>query len=199
MVELLEQLIRQYPDHPDLLRLQARAALERDEPQAALDLLKQYAAARPVDAWADRKLAAVLLTLDRPADAAPHLERLDRIHSHTARYAWKLVEIYRSLDRLDDARHAILRVLARKPYDAHAHEIAAAIALQRGEPESALRHIRTLTILEPERALHYIRLAALYAKMGKPEKAAGAAREALKRNPEAPVERFVEPRRGAGL
>ena len=49
-----------------------------------------------------------------------------------------------------------------------------------------------LTILESDRAMHFVRLAAVYAMMGKKEESKQAALEARKRDPKAPVDRFID-------
>lgn len=188
----LDELLKTYPDHPALLKLAAERALKAEEIEHARDLLLRYAEARPVDTWADRKLAQLALDLDRPADAVSHLQRLDSLDQQNGQYAEQLLKLFRQLDRLDDAQRAARRTLARRPYDANIRETAATLALQRNKPQLALRHLRALTDIEPDRAVHFTRLAALHHKLGQTDQAHQAATQARELDKNAPVAPFLK-------
>lgn len=187
----VKELLPSYPDHPDLLRLAAQVALEEGEDERARTLLLRYADARPVDPWTDEKLAELAIENGEPAKAIPHLEQLDRLDQSTGEHAERLMKLHRRLNRLDEAQHAAKRALFRRPYDPQLREAAATIALQREEPETALHHVRALTLIEPDRAIHFTRLAALLHRLDRAEEAAEAARKALELNEDAPVDRFL--------
>ena len=74
------------------------------------------------------------------------------------------------------------------------HELAATIALQRSPPKRhrALHHLLAIALLEPEFALHQVRLAALYTQMGQRKDARRAAQKAMTLDPDAPVSKFIE-------
>lgn len=188
----LDALLKQHPDHPDLLRVAAENALDRGEDKAAYSLLLRYASVRPVDPWADARIAELAVKLGRPNEAVSHLEQLDRLDQHTGAHAQTLMEIYRRGGQLDEAQVAAQRVLIRQPYDPAMRETAAAIALQRGDMETALRHIQALTVIEPDQSIHFTRLAALYHKMSRPAEANAAAEKARELNPGAPVDAFLK-------
>ncbi len=189
----LAELLAKHADHPDLLRLAAESALKKGNAEAAVPILLHYASVRPVDPWADARLAELFVKLGRPAEAISHLEQLDRYDQTTGEHAQTLTRLYRQLEQFDNAQRASARALARQPYNADLREIAATIALQRGDMPTALRHIQSLTWIEPERSTHFVRLAAICAKMNKPEDAKAAALQARKLDPKAPVEKFLTP------
>jgi predicted Zn-dependent protease len=125
--------------------------------------------------------------------AAAHLEQLDQLEERDAAPARRLTKLYRRAGALDEARRAIQRVLDRQPYDPSARELAAAIALQLDDGAAALGHLHALTVLEPDRAVHHTRLAALLHRMGRPAEAATAAANARRLDPNAPVQDFLAP------
>ncbi len=187
----VKKLLRKHPKHPTVLKIKAQATLRKGSKKEAYRAITEYAEARPVDPWADRKLADVLLALGRLKEAAAYLQQLDRLHQKDGSYARRLVRVRKKLGRPEAAYRAIERVLRRKPYNPKMREEAATLLLRRDKKRAALRHIRALTKIEPDRAVHYARLAALHAKMGQPEKAEKAARKARAKDPDAPVGRFL--------
>ena len=189
----LKELLAAHPDHPDLLQVAAKQAVEQKRFETALPLLLRYAEARPVDPWADRQLAETYLALGNAAAAIPHLEAMDRLDQQSGAHARTLMSLYRKLGALDQALRAAERALARQPYDATLREQAAAIALQQADASRALQHVEALPLIEPERAIHQVRLAAVYSKLDRPAEADAAARAALELDPDAPVERFLKP------
>src|SRR5690606_22685139 len=150
-----------------------------------------YAAARPVDPWADEQLVVLGLQLARHDQALASLEQLDRQESQTGAWAAQLAKLYRASGQLDAAGAAMRRALHREPYNASYRELAGAIALQRSDLDAALQHLRVMTLLEPDRAIHFVRLAALYGKRNEPEKAREAAEAARQLDPKAAVGRWL--------
>lgn len=188
----IAELLKKYPDHPDVLQAAANLALDADDDARALPLLLRYAAARPVDPWADARLAEVYTRLKQPAEAISHLQNLDRFDQTSGEDAQLLARIDRQLNHFDDAQHAADRALARRPYDAGLRELAAAIALQRRDLPTAQRQIESLTWIEPDRARHFVRLAAIDHLMGKTDEAKAAALQARKLDPHAAVDAFLK-------
>lgn len=191
--KVLADLLGKHPNHPDLLEAAARRALAASDSKAAKTLLEKYASVRPVDPWADQQLAILDAEDGRYEEAAAHLEELDRLDQSEGSHAQNLIKIYRLLKQPDNARHAAERALARQPYDPASRETAATLSLQAGKGEQALHHLNVLTIVEPGRSQHYVRLAALYAKLGKPDEADAAAKKARELDADAPVDRFLKP------
>ncbi len=189
----LQSLLARHPDHPDLLRLKSEIAVENNDPASARQAVLRYAAVRPIDPWSDKQLVKLSLRSGSPHEAVIWLEQLDRRDTQTGQWAQQLAQIHRDAGRFDLAADAMTRALHRQPYNATYRESAAAIALQTGDPPTALHHLKALALIEPDRAIHYVRLAALYAKMGLHDDARTAATHARQINPRAPVDRFLSP------
>lgn len=188
---VLEGLLEEYPDHPDLLKQSARIALMRGDDTAARGAILEYASVRPIDPWADHQWIKLAGRMGDTPQAVASLERLDAMEVRNSQWAVQLATLHRRMGQLDEAGHRIERALHREPYRADHRELAAAIHLQRNDPTAALRHLQAMAILEPRRAVHQIRLAALYTRMSRTQDAQAAAREALRLDPDAPVNRFL--------
>jgi cellulose synthase operon protein C len=189
----VDALLAEHPSHPDVLRLAAERSLELGGDEESMAWLLKYAAARPIDPWADRRIIEVSLRMGDFERAISHLEELDRFDQKDGSHAIRLVELYRRLQRLDDAQSAARRALHRQPYNATLREQAATIALQRGDIAQAEHHLKTLPRIEPQRALHHVRLAAFYHRQSKHSEADAHARAARKLDPAAAVEQFLRP------
>lgn len=188
----LRELAKAHDNHPDLLRLLAHRAVETADAEPARRAVSRYAAARPLDPWAHRQLARLAMDTDRRREAIAALEELDRRAAHNGDWAYQLAQLHRRGERLDAASNAAWRALRREPYNATYRELAATIALQRQAPAEALPHLRALTLLEPDRAQHHLRLAALYAMLDEPDAMRAAVQRARELDAEAPVDRFLE-------
>jgi tetratricopeptide (TPR) repeat protein len=176
----LEALLALHPNHPDLLELTVAANLAQSGGNPTPDLaplLRRYAAARPVDPLPHKLLARLLLDLPpegapdgplkglSPKDAAEHLEFLDAREERLPTYAAQLASIYADAGDLPRATVKAERATRIAPYEARQRELAAGVALRAGDDQTALRHIEALTTLEPDRAIHAKRLAAIRAKI----------------------------------
>jgi tetratricopeptide (TPR) repeat protein len=177
---------------PDQLEAIARQALAADDAPAARSAVLRYANARPVDPWGQRVLKDLALAAGRTDEAIAALEHLDQQEQSAGTWAYQLAQLHRRAGRFDLAAGAAWRALYREPYNGTYRELAAAVALQRDENEAALHHIEALVMLEPERAIHLVRLAATYLRLNEPRKARAAAKAARKLDPEAPVARFLD-------
>ena len=191
-LRLLEQLLDEYPQHPGLLKLAARLAIETGEVDLARAAVMRYASVVPVDPWAQQELIQLAMRRSDPESAVSAMEQLDAQDVNSGQWAVRLTKIHRSLNKLDLAGDAIERALHRHPYNADYRELAATIELQRGEMDAAVHHLRALAILEPDRPIHRVRLAAIYSKLGRSQDAHNAAQEALRLDPDAPVSGYIE-------
>ncbi len=189
----LDELLRQHPDNPRLLNAAARRAVAGDDPAAARRAVLRYATARPVDPWPSKVLAKLALENGAAHEAIGPLERLDRLELKVANWSTQLSSLHRADQDYNAAAAAIGRAIRREPYSAHLRETAAAIDLQRRQTESALYHVQALAMLEPQRAIHHVRLAALYERIGQADESRRAAEQALQLDEAAPVERFLAP------
>lgn len=205
--EVLAQWLERYPSHPGLLRMAAGRAVERAvrrddelgvgganavELEAVKQVVLRYAASRPVDPWSDEQLVRIAKRQGRVEEAIGAMQQLDRADDKTGRWAVELAGIHRDAGRLGLAADAMTRALQRQPYNASYRELAATVALQGGDFEGALRHLQAMVALEPDRAIHQVRLAAIYAKMGRREESVSAAQAAMRLDPAAPVDALLE-------
>lgn len=163
---MIERWLGRYPEHPEVLELAVNAALaersgEADEPM--IPLLERYAEARPVDPLPHRLLARLYLNGAGagPEAAIPHLEYLDARETNSPTYAVELARRYAAAKRLEEAAAKAERATRIAPFDADYRELAAALALQNGDHDGAERHIRALTVIEPDREVHKQRLEAV--------------------------------------
>jgi Flp pilus assembly protein TadD len=95
------------------------------------------------------------------ARAMPHLEYLDAREQKTPAYASELARRYAAQREMGRAVVKAERATQLAPYDARPRELAATVAIQAGELQTAERHILALTALEPDRAIHRERLEAV--------------------------------------
>ena len=135
--ELLELLAEHDPQDPDLLKLIAQRMLEYGDAAEARTWLARYAAARPVDPWPHQALVQLAIDADRPEEALGSLQMLERADNYTSDWSHQLAELHRRAGRLDAAARAIERALYCEPYHAGYRELAATIALQRGDWDAA--------------------------------------------------------------
>jgi tetratricopeptide (TPR) repeat protein len=188
----LAQLLKEYPNHPGLLRLIAEEALNSLDPEAGRAAVLRYALARPVDPWPHRVLAQMALAKGNTRELIAALEHLDRQESNVGAYSYQLANLHRTDGRLEAAGAAAQRALHHEPYNATYRKLAATIAMQCGQLPEALHHLQAMAIIEPDQAVHHLRLAALYQKMNEPDQAQTADLQAQKLNPDAPVDRFIK-------
>ena len=108
-----------------------------------------------------RYLARLYLDIDQGESAIPHLEFLDGREQKTAAYAIELARQYAAIKDWDNAWDKISRAVEIAPFDPGHRELAATVALRRGDYVAAERHILALTELEPQHELHKKRLEAV--------------------------------------
>jgi len=170
----LDKAIAGHPGGPGLLRLKARLAVESGDADAAIAALKRYKQARPVDPWADRELAKLALAKGEAETAIAAMLTLDKIEGDAPEYAVELSRVYRNRKQYERALDFAERALLREPYNATYRETAATIAVQHGDLARAAFHVESLELLEPERAIHPKRLAAIYQRLNRQDDAAQA-------------------------
>jgi len=166
----IQTLLAAHPDHPDLLEIAVRMALEEAGGEATAEmipLLERFAQARPVDPAPRRLLARLALAgeMDEaPARAIEHLEFLDEREMRSPAYALALAERYARAGDLERAWEKVRRATLIAPFDPDTREQAARIALLRKDFDAAERELVALTKIEPQREIHARRLEALRAK-----------------------------------
>ncbi len=175
------------------LRQAAQRAVDDQDIPAARAALAAYRDTCPVDPWPHR------MTLRLPAEQVAAEDRLAAMRFIADRTlddagpAASLAQQHRQDGDMEAAAETIAMAVSIEPYKPALREQAAAIALQHNDRDLALDHILAMTLLEPDHAHHFVRLAALRALRDEPEQAADAARRARQLDPAAPVQRFLPP------
>jgi tetratricopeptide (TPR) repeat protein len=188
----LESLRSEHPHDPDLLRLLAMRAMDRPDTNAAQRAVLRYADSRPVDPWPHRALVELAIAQGQVSEAVGSLEYLDQSEPASGNWAVQLAKAYRQTGKYTQALSATERALDREPYNASYRELAAAIALQTSDTERALHHVYAAGVIEPDRAIHQVRLAALYQRLGRLDDADAAALKAIELDADAPVQKFLK-------
>lgn len=157
-----DDLLVAYPVHPDVLEQAIRVKLrDRGDTEDVISLLKRYLRTRPVDPMPHRELARIYLASNRADQAIEHLEALDVLDERDSTFAVELARLYRQSGHWDRAFDKALRAITMAPFNPSYRELAAAIAIQNGDFESARHQIEALLILEPNQPQHRKRLEAL--------------------------------------
>ncbi|MBY0114300.1 MAG: tetratricopeptide repeat protein [Phycisphaerales bacterium] len=166
--DVIDAWLKDYPTHPDVLEMALLSRLAASNGKLtpeSIDLATRFAAARPVDPMPHRQLAALYLDAESPAHdpakAIEHLEYLDAREQNSSSVAAQLARLYAEQGDLDKAWNKIVRATTVGPYEAPIRELAATIAIQRQQFDDAKWQLEALTMLEPDRAIHKERLAAL--------------------------------------
>jgi len=165
--EIVDRALEQYPDHPELLsiKVQRMAAEAGDQPTPEMvPWLIRYAKARPVAELPHKMLARFYLdprwaspSVNRQ-DAIAHLEWLDMREEKLPSFAMELARRYAAAGDWDKAWTKAQRATQLAPYDARTRELAATVAIKRGDWQEAERIIRTLITIEPNIEQHKKRL-----------------------------------------
>lgn len=142
---------------------QGAEGLEDGSPES-LEFLAAWAEAVPVAERPHRALVRHFLAQEDPAEQAraiPHLEFLDARAQYTPAFAAALATRYAEAGDAARAQVKADRAVSIAPFDADQRELAARIALVARDFETAERHLDALTLLEPDRPEHGVRLARL--------------------------------------
>jgi tetratricopeptide (TPR) repeat protein len=168
--EILDRWLSEHPEHPDLLELKIRRRLE-DQPElneTSRALLRAYAAARPVDPMPDRLLARAERVGGSDEDVLRSLRRLDLLEERDPAYALEMARLLRRQGDVASALQAVTKASRIDGYDPSTRELAASIAIEAGRLDEALRHVRALERLEPDRPIHAERARRIEARMTPP-------------------------------
>jgi len=168
----IDALLASHPDHPQLMNLKVGFLLSDGPDRLSDELAEQierYASQNPAEETPHRLLARHYLAGGSEGEqrkAVAHLEYLDAREVHSSAYADELAMIYAQSGNGEKAVEKSLIAVRRAPFDAHAREQAARIALIVGDLQIAAHQIRVLTRLEPDRAIHQQRLEAIEQRLG---------------------------------
>lgn len=118
---------------------------------------RQYAAAVRLAVEQDPSVAAgvhqsageIASVAGLTSEALQHFRAAGSLDPGTAKHPLYEAQMLLQLERLDEAREALDRVLELDPDEAFAHASLATIAMKRGDVESALGHIEQARQIEP--------------------------------------------------
>lgn len=189
---ILTTLIKEHPNHPDVLRLVAEAAMKAGDPVKARAAVMRYAQARPVDPWPNVQMVKLAQELGNRDELIGALTALDANEQATGQWAFQLGKLYSKNQRWDEALACSLRAIGREPYNADYRENAATLALLAKDMNQAMHQVRALTMLEPDRSIHWARLAALSRKMGNTALSKQAAQRAVQLDPNSPATKLLQ-------
>jgi tetratricopeptide (TPR) repeat protein len=160
----LDELIAEYPQHPDLAEARARAAVGAADGELtpeAVALIERWAELKPIDSTPRRILARHYRQTAAPLRAIPHLEYLDAREQYTPALAAELANLYARAGDVQASQGKAERATRIAPFDADYRELAAAAALRLQDYNTAERHLIALTRIEPDREIHHRRLTRL--------------------------------------
>ena len=159
---------------------------------AARKAVQDYARARLVDPWSNKQLVILSQQLGDTDMLIGALTALDENEQATGRWAFELAKLHAKQKRWPAALADAKRAIQREPYNADYRENAATMALMDKDMDAAMHQIRALTMLEPDRSIHWARLAALSKRMGQKEQSISAAKKAIALDPNSPAKKLLD-------
>lgn len=157
---LLGAVIGTRPDDPTAWSLMARARLGRNDSEGALEAARTASSLAPHDDRPHRLSAAVLISLNRPEEAAAAATQVTRLRPDDWTAHVELAETLVQLpDRLQDARDAARQATALAPDEARAHLALGAVEMAAGQLELASEAFRRVLAIDPSNAVAFNELA----------------------------------------
>jgi protein O-mannosyl-transferase len=136
------------------------------------------------NSFAHTNLAAVLMAMGRPAEAAPHYEAALRIWPANPTALTGLGSLYGQQGRLDDAADLHRRALAAMPDNPVVLANLGAVLFQLGRVDEAAGYFERAVQQEPDYAMAQSNLGAVYARQGRLDLAAEHLQRAAVLNPQ---------------
>lgn len=134
----------------ETLREEGESLIKSRQYAAAVDIWRQVAVLRPVDALPHQRLAGLYLTkaVNDPQKALGHLIALHRAELHDNAYAKRIARIYRDLNRPTEAQDYALQAVYIDPYDVSAHQLLAEIYLKSPQSAELAREKRVIDMIQ---------------------------------------------------
>jgi len=161
MREAIYDLAAEYANVPSVQRRIAQWYLEREYDDDAWVHLNIYAELVPVDPWPHFGLVTIARKNNDLGSALDSLIMIEQYEQTHGRWALALAEHFRVQGDFAKALDYATLALNREPYQPRYRELAAAIALQLGDLETALFHLEAMPLLEPEAEIHQRRIDAV--------------------------------------
>ncbi len=183
---LAEQLLRRTPGDATLIEITAVIAMQRGNPELAIERFSKQLESQPGHALAHSNLCMVLHSLDRDADAFQHGQQAILLDPGLAD-AWNnLGNIYKSGNSLDKALKHYEKALELDNSDPRVHVNAGSVSQLLGDLETAESRYRTALQIHPGFASAYSNLGAVLQRQQRHEAAEEAYLQALKLEPDNP-------------
>jgi tetratricopeptide (TPR) repeat protein len=165
---------------------QATQAAGSANMDAALAYYQDAIGRNPADADSFSNLGQILLRLNRPADALPHLQRAMELKPDTWAYTVNMGRALGSLGRWHDAVAMYRRAQALLPDDGGTTFKLAEALREWGDVEAAVAEFEKAIALDPKDATFRIALGRALESLGRPVEAAAAYEEGLGLAPNTP-------------
>jgi tetratricopeptide (TPR) repeat protein len=146
---LAEETLASGFEHPMLLNIVATRREQQNKLEEALRLLQRAVSIAPADVGARNALALCLQRLDRPAEALPHIDVLEKAHPELPFVHANRGNALIALGRLGEAQSSHLRALELEPNNLAAVAALASIATQRAQHSEARRYALQVLQLAP--------------------------------------------------
>lgn len=167
----------------EILWLQAKEAIERQEWQTARPLLLQAIGKKPDSPDLHNSLATVCFQVEDLPSAAFHFKEVTRLDPLRAGAYINLGAIYNLLDQLDDAITALRRGLQLDPHRSEGYYNLGLVYRRKGQKDMAIQAYREALRVNPRMVDAYYNLANLYMDKQQYSQAASAYRAALQLRP----------------
>lgn len=159
---LYAQVLALAPRHFDALHLSGVAALQKNDPAKAVELISRALKADKTQQAAFSNRAAAYLALNDPKAALADLDRAVALAPQQAEAHYNRGKALMALGRRDEALKALDRALALNPRYVDAHVTRGALVEEQGDPQEAVAAADRALALDPRKfEAHFNRAHAL--------------------------------------
>ncbi len=167
----LRRLIRLDPQNPAAIKYLGYVEQAHRNWPAAIDRLKTYQHRFPADPDPYRRLVAVYLEQDRPADAIREQTALAKLVPHEPAVPRRLGDLHAREGRFDQAAAWYLKSIQADPYHLKTHRRLAEACFKASDYAGAERGFEALCRLKPNSAEGYEGLSSVLRRMNQADKA----------------------------
>ncbi len=189
---LLARLLELDKNHRVGVRFRTLLLLEADDLDAAAPWVEKLNHLSPLDPVAQKGLAALHVKNGRKAEAVQVLSIMATSEEHDSDLPIRIADLCSELNRDAEAARWLVRAIQIDPYRVETHEELGELSLRLGNIDQAIGEYRALTVLDPQSADHFARLAMCYKKKGQTEDARSAARRAVELDAASPVQEILK-------
>ena len=186
-LEGLQKVLRVAPEHMPSLLLAGSAEFALGTYEQSEQHFRKYLEKDPASAPARQALAALLLKVQRPADAMATLAPLVKNAGDNPRILTLLGQAHLQLREFDKATEYFEKAGKILPNEAALHTALAISKLGQGDSAAAIRELETATKLDPASEEAGIMLATTELRLHHNDKAMAAAKALEKAKPDNPV------------